>query len=385
MGSDEPAVLANESTVGNSYVSARGIVVMAAYLVVLCAGMSYCLVALWPNNPPLAITSVNPYHGPKSGDTEIQIYGTGFVDGMQVFLDDVPARTVSRKSEILVTATTPTHEPGRVKIEIATPAGQKASLSNAFTFDSDIAVGNGGSSTSSGTVREVPVRTTLTNCQASSLPLFAWACSLNGSVRLLLIVVIVGALGSLIHVVRSFYWYVGNRNLKASWLLMYFLLPFSGAGLALLFFLIARGVSSQPVAVQSSVDGYAALGALVGMFSQQAVAKLKKIAEGFFSSAEKGKDPALAPSSPTISALSPTQGPSGTKVTITGVGLTGVSRVSFDGVAAPTMTVDNDEQITATVPAHAVGKVDVEAVTTTGQKASLSGAFTYVDPTPGGG
>lgn len=64
--------------------------------------------------------------------------------------------------------------------------------------------------------------------------------SIRDNVRVLIIVMIVGALGSLIHVFRSFYWYAGNRTLKTSWLLMYIMLPFNGAGMAVLFYTAAH-------------------------------------------------------------------------------------------------------------------------------------------------
>jgi hypothetical protein len=380
MDSDEPAVPAGESSVGGSYVSARGIVVMAAYLVVLCGALSYCLVALWPSSVPLAITSVKPDHGPAKGGTVVEIIGTGFTEGSQVFFGDADGKSVTRKSDNLLAVTTPDSKAGSVNIEIDAANGQKTSLAEGFTFEAE-----GQNSTTvpkpvMAAAQGLPVNA-VPGCQKSSPLFFAWACSLSGNVRLLLIVVVVGALGSLIHVIRSFYWYVGNRNLKASWLLMYFLLPFSGAGLALLFFLIARGISSQPVAIQSSVDGYAALAALVGMFSQQALVKLKKIAEGFFSEPEKGKDPAIPPSTPKITTINPKEGPTsgGATVTVAGTGLTGVSRITFGGIPSANITVDNDTQITATSPAHVAGNVDVEVSTTAGQKSSIPGAYTYLE------
>jgi hypothetical protein len=39
--------------------------------------------------------------------------------------------------------------------------------------------------------------------------------------RLFVIVLLAGALGGMVHTLRSLYWYVGNRNLRYSWLLMY--------------------------------------------------------------------------------------------------------------------------------------------------------------------
>jgi hypothetical protein len=161
---------------------------------------------------------------------------------------------------------------------------------------------------------------------------------------------------------------------------MYVFLPFIGAGLALLFLLLQRGFSTQPLSIQSSIDGYCALAALVGLFSQQALTKLKKIAEGFFSTAEKGKDPATPPD-PNITAVTPKQGKiaGNEPVVIAGTELSGVTSVTFGGMAATGTTIDHDTQITVSSPkAQAAGSVDVVVTTGSGKKSSLAGGFTYV-------
>jgi hypothetical protein len=67
--------------------------------------------------------------------------------------------------------------------------------------------------------------------------------------------------------------------------------------------------------------------------------------------------------SPTISGFSPTSGPVGTTVTITGTNFTGVTAVKFNGTAA-SFTVDSDVQITATVPLGATtGPIKVKTPT----------------------
>ena len=380
---DQQTASLHESTVGGAYVSAHGILWTSAYMVALCLILSYCLVVLWPRTPSLTITSIKPDQGPVQKENKVEILGTGLTSGSQVFFGNAAATSVTHKSDSLLEVTTPPSGPGSVTIEIDTTDGLKASLPAGFAF-----VDGQAGTEQTNTAAVAPQNSAKDpQSQRASLPFLDWASSLNSNVRLLLIVVVVGALGSLVHVLRSFYWYVGNRNLKESWLLMYFLLPFSGAGLAVLFFLIARGLSSQPVNVQSSVDGYAAMAALVGMFSQQALAKLKQIAEGFFSAAEKGKDQAVIASSPKLVSVAPAQGSTsgGTKVIITGISLKAVSQVLLDGLPATRMSVDSDTQITAEVPAHLAGKVDVEAVTIGGQKLSLTGAFVYVDPIPSPG
>jgi hypothetical protein len=56
---------------------------------------------------------------------------------------------------------------------------------------------------------------------------------------------------------------------------------------------------------------------------------------------------------PTISSFSPTSGPVGTSVTITGTNLTGATSVMFSGVSTATFKVVSSTKITATVPAGA--------------------------------
>jgi uncharacterized repeat protein (TIGR03803 family) len=77
---------------------------------------------------------------------------------------------------------------------------------------------------------------------------------------------------------------------------------------------------------------------------------------------------------PQILSFSPTSGPVGTSVTITGVSLTQTEKVTFGGVAATSFTVNSDTQVTATVPTGAVtGHI---AITTAGGTATSSGNFT---------
>jgi hypothetical protein len=111
-------------------------------------------------------------------------------------------------------------------------------------------------------------------------------------VRLLSIVILAGALGSLIHALRSVYWYVGIRNLVSSWLAKYILMPFGGSALAVVFYFVIRGgfFSPQAGVPQTSPFGFAALSAVIGLFSEQAVLKLKQVAETIFSKPERATD-----------------------------------------------------------------------------------------------
>jgi hypothetical protein len=82
---------------------------------------------------------------------------------------------------------------------------------------------------------------------------------------------------------------------------------------------------------------------------------------------------------PAVTGVSPGSGLSvgGNTVTITGTGFTDASAVSFGTVPATSLTVNSDTSITATVPAGAVGIVDV-TVTTPGGTSATSAADQYI-------
>jgi outer membrane autotransporter protein len=82
---------------------------------------------------------------------------------------------------------------------------------------------------------------------------------------------------------------------------------------------------------------------------------------------------------PTVTAILPVSGPtgSGTAITISGTNFTGATAVTIGGVAATGIAIVNPTTITATTPAHAAGTVNV-AVTTSGGTGTGTGLFTYI-------
>jgi hypothetical protein len=209
-------------------------------------------------------------------------------------------------------------------------------------------------------------------------------------VRLLLIVIIAGVLGALLHVIRSVFWYVGHRAFRASWVLMYLLLPFTGALLAIAFYLVIRGgFFPQAKADESNPIGFAALAFLMGLFSAQAGLKLKQVFETIFSPAPQGANAkpevptAPAPGSPspapTVSAISPTTGKTGggETVTISGENFADGLAVLFGEAAAVAVTFISSTTITAVTPAHAAGSVDIVVTNKDNQIGKLLNGFTF--------
>jgi len=79
---------------------------------------------------------------------------------------------------------------------------------------------------------------------------------------------------------------------------------------------------------------------------------------------------------PVISAFTPTSGPVGTVVTITGSGFNGATIITIGGVKATTFTVNSGTQITATVPSGAsTGKIGIK---TPGGSAASAAVFTVI-------
>jgi hypothetical protein len=113
--------------------------------------------------------------------------------------------------------------------------------------------------------------------------------NVSPEVRIILLVVIAGALGSFIHVVSSFVDYVGNKDFEGCWTWWYFLRPFSGSVLALIFYLVVRGslLSTQIDGNDLSHYGVAGMAGLVGLFSRQAIDKLSEMFDLIFMTKKK--------------------------------------------------------------------------------------------------
>lgn len=77
---------------------------------------------------------------------------------------------------------------------------------------------------------------------------------------------------------------------------------------------------------------------------------------------------------PTITSFTPTSGPVGTLITVTGTGLTQTSKVTIGGINAPTFTGTDDSHVNVTVPTG--GKTGPIAITTSGGTATSATNFT---------
>lgn len=239
---------------------------------------------------------------------------------------------------------------------------------------------------------------------APPVPLFGGRVILEHSmeVRLLLIVLLAGALGAYIHATTSFIDYVGNRKLSGNWVWWYLLRPFIGSALALIFYFVVRGGFISPNSGGDAMNpfGIAALAGLVGMFSQQATDKLSEVFKTLFRTApgagdEKRKDSleegvvpaqnaaaggAAVVAPPVISDIQPPSGdPAGDEpVTITGTNFVTGATVTFGSGAAAGVTVVDANTITLRTPAMNTAEVvDVVVTNPDGGSVTRPAGFTY--------
>jgi hypothetical protein len=297
------------------------------------------------------IDSIDPKSGPITGKTLVTIKGKNFgttSDGVRVKFDGIEAK-ISKVSEESITARTPPHSEGAVDVTV-----EKGDKSDVLPAE------------------------------------YTYTCPTPTGTNLFYMLIFAGALGSCIHAMRSLFWYVGQRELRWSWLPMYYVLPFIGAAMAMLFgLLIFAGLFDNNTGRAQSLFIIAIAG-LVGMFSQQAALKLADIANAVFTKPEPGKEAepqkgmpvdsgAKPPATPSEAKINPSAGPmaGSPPVEITNTGLSDVASVTFGTQPGTNVTFDaTTSTLTVTPPdAAKAGKVEVEIKDGAGKLAK--GYYTY--------
>lgn len=121
-----------------------------------------------------------------------------------------------------------------------------------------------------------------------------WNFTDQVEVRLLMIVLVSGALGSAVSAARTYANFHGLGRYEPNWTWWYLMKVPIGMGLALFLYMVVRGGlfsaslgDSGAVMDTANPFGFAALGALAGMFAKEASDKLEEIFKAVFRTAEK--------------------------------------------------------------------------------------------------
>lgn len=330
--------MSNGSRPRARYASSKEQLAIGLYLLVLVLILIVLILMVWPRKTPLDEKQAAP-----SPEEIGRAAADEFGDQLLKLLADRLARTSEEASETDSDDGGPS--PG-------TPGGSDEPDGPPSA--------NGGSGTTGS-----PARTPNTDSR-EDLSAFA---DLNNEVRLLVIALLFGALGSWLHASASFVSFVGARRFKMSWTWWYIVRPFIGGGLGLLFYMVLRaGLVTTEAAPQSiSQFGVAALAGLAGLSTEQATKKLREVFDAMFKTDRaKERDPLYEPGPPVIESIEPKEVKVGDKdeeVTIRGERFRErQTEVFIDGVAVAT-DVESEEQLTFTLPKEKrrqPGKVKIE-------------------------
>ena len=122
----------------------------------------------------------------------------------------------------------------------------------------------------------------------------------------LTMVILLGALGGSLHLVGSLVKYVGNRQLRRSWLLHYLAMPIVGAALAPMVYMLLRVGLVSPSGASGDASGIAnlnliaiyAFAALTGLFAKTATEKLSEVFSTLFRTESPASTDALGAEKP---------------------------------------------------------------------------------------
>lgn len=360
--------------------------------------------------PAPSITSLSPSSGPTSGSTTVGITGTGFTNVTGVAFGAKQAvYTVNSATQI--TATAPSGAAGVVDVTVTTSAGTSAITAsdrytyvaapqaNSFTYGTIIAYNNGSNQAASFNLSTMVTNTPTSYAVGSATTAQGGAVSItnagvvtytppvgyrNGNDSFTYTASNAGgtsnvATGTLL---------IGNPTLQATLV---------GAGQ------LGMPLGGVAINVQGGRAPYACSttttsGALPAGVVINADCSLSgtPTQSGSFTFATTLIDNSNAPYSassgsltlniagaplPVVTSIAPTSGPvaGGTVVNIIGNQFTGVTRVSFGGTPASSVTVNSSTSIIAVAPAGSSGTVDVTVTTTAGTSAtSAADQFTYI-------
>ncbi|MBN8854100.1 MAG: hypothetical protein BGO55_06890 [Sphingobacteriales bacterium 50-39] len=101
---------------------------------------------------------------------------------------------------------------------------------------------------------------------------------------LLILVAAAGFLGNMIYITSSFSTFVGAVKFKRSWLLWYFVKPFTAAGLALGVYFVFRGgfLNMSDDSTSINIYGLVTISILTGLYTDRATLKLGEVVNTIF-------------------------------------------------------------------------------------------------------
>ncbi|MEO3403492.1 hypothetical protein AAFN85_06295 [Mucilaginibacter sp. CAU 1740] len=124
---------------------------------------------------------------------------------------------------------------------------------------------------------------------------------------ILILVAAAGFLGNMIHIATSFTTFVGSGQFKKSWVLWYFVKPFTASALAMIMYFVFRAgfLSSSDPGNNLNIYGVMSIAAFVGLFTDAATEKLKEVFKTMFNTKDDRPDKIKPDVKVSITAVTP--------------------------------------------------------------------------------
>jgi hypothetical protein len=338
------------------------------------------------------VSAVSPTSGPAAGGTAVTITGTGFVSGATVSIGGSTATSVVFSSSTSLTATTPAHAAGLVNAVVTNPDTQSGSGTNLFTFvaaptvsavsPSGGALAGGTTVTISGTGFVSGVTVSIGGTPASGV-VFGSATSLTATTPAHaagVVNVVVTNSDTQSGTGSGLYTYTDGPTVSA-------ISPSGGSltGGTTVTITGAGFVSGATVTIGGSAATSVVFGSATSLTATtpaHGAGPADVTVTNPDTQSGTGMSPFTYAPAPTVSAISPTSGPTpgGTALTITGTDFISGATVTIGGTSAAGVSVVNATTITATSPAHTAGVISVVVTNPDTQSGSCSGCFSFVAP-----
>ena len=302
-----------------NYLPLSSLLLLALLLLPSCGGG----LASTPNpptpgsNPAPSVASITPNTGTTTGGTTVTIMGTGFLSGATVKVGGTSATGITVVNSTSITASTPAHAAGAVNVVVTNTDAQSGTMTGGYTY------------TTPPPANPAPTVTSITpNTGPTS---GATAVTIMGT------------------------GFLAGATVKLG--------GTSATGVTL--------VNSTSITATTPAHAAGAVSVVV----TNTDAKSGTLTNGY-------TYPAPPAPAPTVATITPNSGTTngGTAVTITGTGFLAGASVKMGGTSATVLAVVNSAIITATVPAHTAGAVDVVVTNTDTKSGTLTSGYTYTAP-----
>lgn len=355
--------------------------------------------------PAPTVSAVSPISGDVAGGTAVTITGTNFVDGAGLTVDfgGTQATSVTFGSSTSITCTTPPHSVGPVDVVVINPDLQTGTLPKGFTYTSTTpaptvtAISPTAGPTTGGTSVTITGTNFISGATVSFGGTTVKTVTVTGSTSI--------TCATPAHTAGTVDVVVANPDAQTGTLPAGFTYMSTNPAPTVASVSPTSGPTTGGTAVTITGTNFVAGAAVT--FGGTAAAGVAFVSATSLTcttpahtvgsvnvvvtnpDAQTGTLPAgftytSTNPAPTVTAVSPTSGPTtgGTAVTVTGTNFVAGATVTFGGMAATGVAFVSAASLTCTTPAHAAGAVNVVVTNPDAQTGTLPSGFTYTSATP---